>query len=181
MLEIREICKSDKKRLEYIVVETATGIYKNKPDVTKLLFCDYYVDNGIGYCLINNDEVVGYILCSEDYKKYISIFKKKYLPLIKKIDKKEYYNKKMELLFDRLAGRKYPAHLHIDILEDFCGNGNGTKLIITLINHLKKDNIKGVWLGVDKSNKRAISFYNKMGFKSTVFGRLFGIYKKRLK
>ncbi len=180
MAEIREICKADKDRLEYIVVETASGIYKNKPEVTKLLFCDYYIDNGIGYALVENDIVVGYILCSEDYKKYVDIFTKDYLPKVKQIDKKEYILKRLEMLLDRVLGKFYPAHLHIDILEEYCGGGNGTKLMEALLYRLKEDNIKGVWLGVDKNNTRAISFYKKMGFKTNLLAKSFGIYKKRI-
>ena len=181
MLEIREICKSDRERLEYIVVQTASAQYKAKPEVTKLLFCDYYIDNGIGYCLVDNNEVVGYILCSEDAKKYVDIFTKEYLPKVKKIDKAECFLKKLELLLDRMLKKQYPAHLHIDILEEYCGGGNGTKLMYTLLDRLQVDGISGVWLGVDTKNKRAISFYKKLGFKSSPIMKLFGIYKKRLK
>ena len=47
-----------------------------------------------------------------------------------------------------------------------------------LIQYLKVNHIKGVMLGVDKANKRAVSFYSKMGFKvleETEFGATLGL------
>lgn len=177
---IKEIEKDDLIILEDICVKTATGIYKEKPLQTKLLFMDYYVLYGVGYKLICGENVVGYAVGSEDYKRYVQVYESEFLPKLKAVDKGESIRKKLELMLDKLLGAKYPAHLHIDILEEYCGKGNGTKLITALIDRFKADNVKGVWLGVDVKNERAISFYRKIGFiKHRLLGA-FGIYVKKL-
>ena len=179
-MEIRELQKTDIEYLRYIVVKTARGEYKNKPEATKLLFCDYYAQYGVGYVLVDDNRVVGYIIASEDYKKYIEVYKREFLPKLKEVDKKEYHLKKLEMVVDKLLGKKYPAHLHCDILEEYCGSGYGSKLMQQLLNKLKADNVRGVYLGLDKTNTRAINYYKKFGFYSSGILRLFGIYKKEL-
>lgn len=177
---IKEIEKDDLEVLEDICVKTATGIYKEKPLQTKLLFMDYYVFYGVGYKLICGEKIVGYVVSSEDYKRYVKVYKSEFLPKLKAVDKGEYLRKRTELVLDKMLGAKYPAHLHIDILEEYCQKGNGTRLITALFDRFKADKVKGVWLGVDVKNERAISFYKKMGFRKHRLLGAFGIYVKKL-
>lgn len=179
-MEIKEIVKDDLAVLQDICVSTASGIYKDKPEQTNLLFLDYYVLYGIGYKLICGKKTVGYAIASEDYKKYVKVYKAEFLLRLKEIDKAEYLKKRAELVLDKRLGRKYPAHLHIDILEGYQGKGNGSKLLSALLDRLKADGVKGVWLGVDVKNERAINFYLKHGFKKhRLLGRN-GVYVKKL-
>ncbi len=57
------------------------------------------------------------------------------------------------------------------IQENFCGKGLGKELI----NHIRKEckvrGVKEVWLSVYENNRRAIGFYEKVGFTET--GELF--------
>ena len=71
---------------------------------------------------------------------------------------------------------KYPAHLHIDILQIVQGIGYGRKLLELFLNQLRALNVQGVHLIVSNSNQNAIGFYKKVGLKilktleeSTVF------------
>ena len=64
--------------------------------------------------------------------------------------------------------KEYPAHLHVDILEDCCGKGSGTLLMHTLLDTLKKEHVPGIMVGVAKNNQRAFNFYQKMGFEILV-------------
>ena len=59
---------------------------------------------------------------------------------------------------------EYPAHIHIDILEEYTGNGVGSKLMQALFEVLKrrKKYLVYVFL-VDTNNKRAVRFYEKNG------------------
>ena len=67
------------------------------------------------------------------------------------------YKTKPELL-------DYPAHLHIDLLPITQGKGQGRKMIITFIDKLKSENVKGLHLEVGKRNGGAIEFYKRVGF-----------------
>ncbi len=71
----------------------------------------------------------------------------------------------MELLLHSVFARRYPAHLHVDILKEYCGQGYGAALMNTLFDHLRENGVPGVQLLVDADNQRAVKFYLKIGFK----------------
>jgi len=73
----------------------------------------------------------------------------------------------------------YPAHLHIDLLPHAQGQGWGRQLMQSFISRLTSLNVPGVHLGVGIDNRRAIAFYEKMGFKRLQefdWGILFGMH-----
>ena len=59
----------------------------------------------------------------------------------------------------------YPAHLHVDLLPDAQGGGNGRRLLGTLFDALRADGGPGVHLGVAEDNVSAIGFYEHLGFR----------------
>lgn len=59
---------------------------------------------------------------------------------------------------------EYPANLHIDILSSHTGQGWGEKLINTLLEKLRAEDVKGIHLGMDARNERAGKFYDRLGF-----------------
>lgn len=75
----------------------------------------------------------------------------------------------VEIIYDAespIGNVKAPELSKLYILEWFCGKGIGAKLIEATENTLLKNGYKEYWLWVLISNERAISFYNKHGFKS---------------
>lgn len=62
----------------------------------------------------------------------------------------------------------YPAHLHIDLLPEAQGGGNGSRLIHTLLGALRARGVRGVHLGVGKANTGAVGFYRHLGFEELV-------------
>ena len=65
--------------------------------------------------------------------------------------------------------RAYPSHLHIDLLPEVQGCGNGRRLVQTVLASLAAAGSPGVHLGVSARNVRAIGFYEAVGF--TELGR----------
>ena len=65
---------------------------------------------------------------------------------------------------DRDLARRYPSHLHIDLLPAAQGRGAGRRLIETLADALTAAGSTGLHLGVDARNERAIGFYEAVGF-----------------
>ncbi|MFT5928221.1 MAG: ribosomal protein S18 acetylase RimI-like enzyme [Patiriisocius sp.] len=63
------------------------------------------------------------------------------------------------------CAKEYPAHLHIDLLPEAQGRGNGSRLITKFIKNLKQLKIPGLHLGVSKGNSRALAWYPKFGFE----------------
>jgi ribosomal protein S18 acetylase RimI-like enzyme len=62
----------------------------------------------------------------------------------------------------------FPAHLHIDLLPQAVGQGNGRKLMDRFMDKLRELSVPGVHLGVARKNERAIAFYMKTGFRVLV-------------
>ncbi len=59
----------------------------------------------------------------------------------------------------------FPSHLHIDLLPPFQSGGWGTRLMDTLLTALRAGGSPGVHLGVSEANRRAIGFYEHLGFR----------------
>jgi ribosomal protein S18 acetylase RimI-like enzyme len=59
----------------------------------------------------------------------------------------------------------YPAHLHIDLLPIAQGQGWGRRMMETFLDELRRQKVPAVYLGVGRSNTRAIGFYERMGFQ----------------
>ncbi|KAH0587723.1 hypothetical protein J132_00529 [Termitomyces sp. J132] len=124
-----------------------------------------------------NNAVVGYILGSKDtraYEEYAAehwwpVLAEKYPPSIAKMPGDVHYINlfgKMHTASDANIAFA-AAHLHIDILEEYQGQGWGRKLMSTAIEYLKGENVagEGVWLGIDPRNTKAKAFYSKLGFE----------------
>ena len=166
--KIRKYTPEYRQRMEEICIATASE--KARTDAvhgkfTKLMYCDMYLDHGIALMLMNEkEEAVGYILAAKD----IGTFLQKTKETREEITALgEYYKNRAEAEWDSLlqAAEEYPAHLHIDILEEYTGGGNGTRLMKEMLKELKEQGVRGVTLGVARSNERAFAFYQKMGFE----------------
>jgi ribosomal protein S18 acetylase RimI-like enzyme len=66
---------------------------------------------------------------------------------------------------DKIVG-DYPSHLHIDLLPSVQGNGNGRRMMETLVESLRADGSRGVHFGVSAKNTRALGFYEHLGFET---------------
>lgn len=58
----------------------------------------------------------------------------------------------------------WPGHLHIDLLPQAQGRGDGRRLLEHLLGALRERGVPGVMLGVDPQNTRARAFYRHLGF-----------------
>jgi ribosomal protein S18 acetylase RimI-like enzyme len=59
---------------------------------------------------------------------------------------------------------QYPAHLHIDLLPAFQGNGHGRALMDTFCAAMADAGTAGVHVSVVRENVRAFGFYDRLGF-----------------
>ena len=146
------------EELEMLLLKEKIEIIKYEPK---------YKQQVQNVCILKNDldEVCGYILCAKDLKVYEKNAYPYYLTL-KELDevKAERFpnaNRELERFYP-----EYPAHIHIDILEEYTGNGVCSKLMQALFEVLKEEKVPGICVLVDTNNKRAVRFYEKMGFKA---------------
>ncbi|MBR3869239.1 MAG: GNAT family N-acetyltransferase [Clostridia bacterium] len=168
-MQIRPYKETDKNNFRRICIETASASDKPEKEqifITKL-YCDYYIEQEPQNCFAladDNDEAVGYILCSENMKRYIKAMKP-YRASIKKLGFFQYLYSWGEIIAHLPASKKCKAHMHIDILPDYQHKGYGTQLINTLKENLSSKGINSVMLVVGADNKNAVKFYKKNGFK----------------
>ncbi|HEY2549903.1 MAG TPA: GNAT family N-acetyltransferase [Streptosporangiaceae bacterium] len=60
--------------------------------------------------------------------------------------------------------RRFPSHLHIDLLPRQQGRGLGRGMIARLTAELRDRGSDGVHLGTSEHNRRAVGFYHHLGF-----------------
>ena len=165
---IKEYMPEYREAMEKVCLSTASEkarTDKKHGQFSLSMYCDEYLDRELAYMLMNEDDTpVGYILCAKDAEQW-AVHMEPYLEKIKDLSEEYYEGAVAQIGFYKSFQEEYPAHMHIDIMEEYTHGGNGTKLFEALLERLKKDQVKGLILGVAKSNERAVSFYKKMGFQ----------------
>jgi ribosomal protein S18 acetylase RimI-like enzyme len=126
------------------------------------MYCDPYLEDETAFLLTDEGNVArGYILCAENYEHYTGHMTAR----VNRLSFPYSLLGKAELKFYERHKEEYPAHLHIDILEEYTGNHHGTMLMKAMLDLLRQHHVKGVCLGVARANQRAVSFYLHNGFK----------------
>ena len=173
---IRKYQPKDKEAVRKILVETSRLPVETEKDIKllQLLYNDYYIEVEPENCFVaadETDEAVGYIICASDYKKFRKLFMKFYLPEIRTLGLKYYFQAIADVMGHALYAYKYPAHLHINVLNVCQGKGTGTQLMNALKDDLRSKNINGLMLSCAEDNDGAIRFYKRNSFKVlSVFG-----------
>ena len=166
-MEIRSFDEKDRENCRDICHKTATAPeYVKSKELVCLLYCDYYLDNEPDNCFVlvdDCDNAVGYILCAEDEKAFGKGMKP-YLKKVRKLSFGQWFAHLIEGVLDKSVAKKYPAHLHIDILPEGQRQGYGSKILGALETHLQSKGIQGVRLGVGGLNEGAHRFYEANGY-----------------
>ena len=173
MIKIREAAITDAKRIEYICKMTADE--KSVTDetagkITATIYASYYIKEEPQNAFVLEDDglVVGYVICAENYARFRKVFSAKYAKAVKMLDKKAGLFAKLIPFPYMVFGRKYPAHLHINLLPDYRSCGYGAEMINLLTKKLQKNGVTGVMLMASKENIGAVRFYEKNEFKKII-------------
>lgn len=170
MAEIRKARKSDLERIEYICRMTAGELSRTNEKVgttTARIYSTYYARECTDTSFVLTDEsdtAVGYILCEPSFKRFRKLYRKKDVKNIAELSKKDAFTAWFFPTAYGVFARKYPAHMHIDLLPEYQGKGYGTKMLNVLFDTLKQKNVRGLMLMADIDNKGAIRFYERSGF-----------------
>ncbi|NCA68476.1 MAG: GNAT family N-acetyltransferase, partial [Clostridia bacterium] len=100
------------------------------------LFLDYYIEIEPDCCFVaadDDDNAVGFVIAASDHIEYEKIYREKYLAKLSRIKWHYGVYKRFELLLSRKFGKKYKAHLHIDINPEYQRAGLGHRLMNALI------------------------------------------------
>lgn len=138
---------------------------KTHAQFTLLMYCDPYLEHGVAYMLVDDDDVAhGYVFACEDWSRWTQNTAS-YRRQIEALGPAYRALYAAEATFYASVAGEYPAHLHIDIEEPYTGGSNGRKLMEALLERLRADDVRGVVLGVEAANKRAVGFYRHLGFE----------------
>ena len=169
MPTIRPCQPKDQENMRYVCIQSGPAIGQSSGpayDFELATYCDYYVECEPENCFViadEDDNAVGYIMGAQDYWRYRERFLREYVPRVKDLRHRVMIRGAAAL--PRLFVKKYPAHLHIDILEGYQRMGLGTQLMDLLTGRLRELGVPGVMLGVGAGNVKGRSFYTKYGFK----------------
>jgi ribosomal protein S18 acetylase RimI-like enzyme len=154
----------------------ARGKY-HSDDLMPDLFAGPYVflEPGFAFVLDDGERAVGYVIGTPDTAAFARAYRERWIPRLAdrypvppqppvtpddEMLALHYYPER--LLWPGLA--EYPAHLHIDLLPGFQGNGYGRKLIDTFCAAVAEAGAAGVHVCVVSANTRALGFYDRIGF-----------------
>ncbi|PSL38648.1 acetyltransferase (GNAT) family protein [Labedella gwakjiensis] len=178
-MRIREITAADRDSVARICRLTgrggddATGDYLDD-DVLADVYATPYLEHPSGFGVValgESGDVVGYLIGTTDTEGFARWFVSEWWPRVS--------GSKVPLtpadvsLFrgasdpDRMLvshRARYPAHLHIDLLEEARGAGTGRRLVEAAVVVLRERGVTGVHLVVSASNDGAIAFYERTGF-----------------
>jgi len=198
VLKIRPATSHDEPAVSHICLMTADAgksadaLFKNK-ELPGLVYAVPYLhlSSAFRFVLVNSqeegtsDNVVGYVIGSTDCRAFEKDEAENWWPNMRAKyphppdSEKSHYNEREWKCFDAIScpptiGQEvldvYQAFLHINILEPYRRKGWGSKLIQVAAETVKKDNGKGLWVGIDPRNDEARKFYLAIGFEKIESG-----------
>lgn len=180
--EIRPYQENDLPSLYQICLQTghdgsdASGLF-NDPQLLGHYYSAPYAIFEPDTCFVatQNARVVGYIVGCKSSQLFSQQCENEWFPALREhypinrdISAQTLDDKIISLLHKGHQPRPefihYPAHLHINLLPETQGAGLGKKLMQTFIANLCALKVPGIHLEVSTDNKKAISFYEKLGF-----------------
>lgn len=178
MATVRPYERKDQSDVQKVCIATGPANAAHDPkERARLLacFCDYYVEKEPQNCFVladDDDKAVGYILCAENFNRYYKVFSQEYMGRERQGGLVNSISAWFTTIPLRFYAKRYPAHLHIDILPVYQRQGWGTVLMDVLTNHLRAKSIPAVMLVVGSSNEKGMRFYKKYGFTQVknIFG-----------
>jgi ribosomal protein S18 acetylase RimI-like enzyme len=182
MPRIRPFHAGDEAALAEICLKTAdagadaTGIFEDDEIWAEIFVLPYaHRHPELAFVVEADDErVVGYIVCAPDTKEFEEWFHDEWWPergarWPKPTSERTRQDGTLIYAYSRHGGAEpygdeYPAHLHIDLLPEWQGQGWGRALIERLVVALRERGVTGLHLAAASDNHAAIAFYPRVGF-----------------
>lgn len=177
--EIRKFKDTDRDEIRKIATSTVTGYPRSDLQLVTDLLTNYYVNYEPNHLLVveAEDRVVGYLsgCFNGSYCRWIKATRVIPKAIVKALVRGEVGWKELRYLgsfiYVTMHGglrnappSSYPAHFHINIEEDWRGEGLGTKLANEFLSMLKESGVKGVHVRVRQNDRRASNFFRSLGF-----------------
>ncbi|WP_372348239.1 GNAT family N-acetyltransferase [Streptomyces sp. KL116D] len=181
---VRPYEKSDRDRIAEICVKTAhegqdsSQIYPDH-DLMPSIFALPYVELEPELAFVLDDgegQAVGYVLGAADTAGFADRYRADWLPRV--ADRYPAPTREARTPSEEMIGLlhtpermvrpelgAYPAHLHIDLLPRWQGNGHGRTLMWALLDALRGKGVDAVHLCMVQANRPARAFYDRLGFE----------------
>ena len=167
-MTVRPYQSRDCQAVRQICIATAGAGFSETPArkrAAAAAFCQYFIDHCPEFCFVAVDEAdvpVGYILCTPTFGRWCRYAYRQFgvsFPLA-------FLWSLGSMLGALPYCRKFPAHLHINLLPPYQRMGLGKQLMETLENTLRQQHCPGVSLCVGAKNTGAMRFYERCGFRA---------------
>ena len=181
-VDLREATAADRDACYDICLRTgdsgadATGLYAD-PALLGHVYAGPYLalPQGVGFVAVDGDGVAGYVLGTSDTRAFEAACEAAWWPALRAdhpdsgpVPRTPDERLRRLIHHPPLAAedvvRRFPAHLHIDLLPRLQGTGAGRALIERILSRFASEAAAGVHLGVARANERAIGFYRHLGF-----------------
>jgi ribosomal protein S18 acetylase RimI-like enzyme len=158
--------------------QDATGLFE-EPNLPGEVFAAPYVrfESSLALVVQDDDGVGGYVLAALDSRAFAERLERDWWPALRvSYPQREpaSYRSPMERLVigdihdpwpvDDDLVRRFPSHLHIDLLPRLQGRGLGRQLIEATATSLRVHGSSGLHLHVSQGNEQAARFYRHLGF-----------------
>ncbi|MGW2567374.1 GNAT family N-acetyltransferase [Streptomyces sp. NPDC001537] len=180
---IRPYRPEDRPALDDICIRTAHNGQDSRPvyadpTIFPTIFAAPYVVLEPELAFVLDDghgRAVGYILGTADTHRFVEAFRTKWLPLVADRypeptgpattpdeEMIPLLHRPERMLVPEVAA--YPAHLHIDLLLAWQGQGHGRELMRAFLRALSDQGVDAVHLSMVTANTPARAFYDRLGF-----------------
>lgn len=159
----------------------ATSLYA-QPELLPAVYLGAYLafEPGLAFVLADDDDrAVGYVIGATDTRDLAARCEREWWPALREryplgsaedgtLDAKLIGLIHAPVPLPAEAIDRFPAHLHVDLLPEGQGGGNGRRLLETLFDALRARGVTGLHLGVDTTNTHAVGFYEHLGFRKAL-------------
>lgn len=166
---IRDYRDEDTQKLRYICMETAFEEYRRDPvkrESVPIMFLDYFIEQEpelVSVLANDQDEAVGYIICSRDYDRFCNKMRGEYRDrLLEKAPGEVGFLDGFLPALEKIQDK--PTHLHIDLLPEAQHQGWGKKLIRTLAVKLQERGEQYLSICCNGRGSDGYPFYRRLGF-----------------
>jgi ribosomal protein S18 acetylase RimI-like enzyme len=160
-----------------------TPFFEQDPDALGRIFVDPYLafEPGLSFVLEDTDGVCGYALGALDSKAFYERFENEWRPQLcasfpepqgdpaqwTRVQQVHSWYHHPDY-FCPEPYEEYPSHLHIDLVERAQGQGYGRRMLEQVMHEMHRLGSPGAHLGVSAGNKKAVGFYERLGFKTLI-------------
>ena len=190
MAQIRPVQPDDLDALYDICLKTGnsgqdgTAFYADPRLVGEVYAAPYAVlQPDLAFVVEDEDGVAGYVIGTDDTRAFEARLEADWWPRLRAIHPDPKSTPRDQRTRDQQRAAQihrpfpepqalvaqYPAHLHINLLPRLQGQDLGRRLIDTWLDAVRAQGVRGVHLGCDSVNHRALKFYDTYGWRRFEF------------